>query len=164
MRNEKYLLLFALAGLLMITPRNLSRFSESEFRGWFGDMSPVLLSKLDDFAQYWGGPVIISPHPDALGRHDGPEGLSQHNVDKWGEVRAVDVFPKHPNGNYVDDLAGRQKMLAVAKRAGFTGIGIYTDTQPGNMIHLDVRDDRTVLNRAMWSRVDGNYGEIRSVV
>ena len=66
-------------------------FRPTEFREWWELMSIDLLEVLDDFRDIWGAPVMISPHADALGRHGGRDDLSQHNVDKWGEVRAADL-------------------------------------------------------------------------
>ncbi|HSH25400.1 MAG TPA: hypothetical protein VLA13_07670, partial [Massilibacterium sp.] len=72
----------------------LTYFSRSEFdrggRNWFNDMCPSLLVRLDVLRNMWGAPIVISPHPDAIGREDDTD--SQHNIRKWGEVRAVDVF------------------------------------------------------------------------
>jgi len=66
-------------------------FKEDEFiRGdinWYSRISPSLLVKLDVLRHIWGSPIIISPSPQAIGRY---EGTSQHNINKWGEVRAVE--------------------------------------------------------------------------
>ena len=141
-------------GLTVLT---LKHFQPWEFRTWFADMSPELLTKLDKFRELWGQPVAISSHADGLGRHLGSSDTSQHNVDKWGEVRAVDVFPQ--------GLNAQTKAFAIqcAKRAGFTGYGLYSDTSPGWMMHLDVRSDRSAVNPATWARVGGNYVGIEVV-
>jgi len=127
----------------------LNRFNRSEFREWADDMSINQLLALDRFAQLWGDTVIVSGNKAALGRRMGAD-LSQHNIERWGEVRATDVFPKGltpENAEYARDLA---------KQAGFSGIGIYLDTSRP-MMHLDTRPDRTPDNPAQWSRIGGEY-------
>jgi hypothetical protein len=126
-------------------------FRPSEFREWWELMSIDLLEVLDDFRDIWGAPVMISPHADALGRHGGGDDLSQHNVDKWGEVRAADVFPM----GLGDD--GFIRAYDAAKQAGASGIGFYPGAAPGPMMHLDARMDRTPDNPATWSRIKGKY-------
>jgi len=124
----------------------MQHFTPDEFREWGRDMSPHLLALLDEFRDRLGHPVAISPHPKALGRHHGPQGTSQHNVDRWGEVRAVDVMPK---------IGRRFRRLAfdIAKETGFTGIGVYPDWEPRWGMHLDVRDDREPGDPAVWSGI-----------
>lgn len=125
-------------------------------------MSADLLLKLDAFRAEWGDQVAISTAPGGLGRkvEDGHGGAaSQHNMLRWGEVRAVDV---HPRGIYgPDDFA---RAVDIAESVGFTGIGVYPDwNRPG--VHLDVRDAVTV---AKWAGVfrDGKqaYVGINTVV
>ena len=142
-------------------------FRPTEFREWWELMSIDLLEVLDDFRDIWGAPVMISPHADALGRHGGRDDLSQHNVDKWGAVRAADVFPMglgdasptfasaHALGTVTS--YGFIRAYDAAKRAGASGIGFYPGTTPGPMMHLDVRTDRTPDNPATWSRIKGRY-------
>lgn len=123
----------------------LRHFSPAEFRQWWPKMSNDLLYKLDEFRELWGAPVVISSHPDALGRNAG-ESRSYHNVDRWGEVRAVDVFPRGLT------KATAARALACAEQAGLGGIGIYTDTSPSMMMHLDNR-----AGRGRWARVAGKW-------
>jgi hypothetical protein len=132
---------------------NLKYFVPSEFGVWYPFMSNELLIKLDKFRALMGSPVIVSSASGGIGRHDSETGTSQHNVDAWGEVRAIDVFPTI-GGEYIKTASQRSIVLKNAKLAGFTGIGLYTDTQPANMLHLDVRKTEVV---ALWSRVDGQY-------
>ena len=141
----------------------LRYFNESEFAGWFDKMNPDLLKKLDEFRHRWGFPVTISPHADAVGRED-PTSRSQHNYSLWGEVRAIDVFPRNSIGGYINSAAERKRALQIAKDIGFTGVGLYTDTKPGNMIHLDVRNNRSPRSPALWSRVAGQYRNINEVL
>lgn len=137
----------------------LKYFTKEEFSGWFDRMSPELLKKLDEFRHEWGFPVQVSPHHDAVGREH-PTSQSQHNIMKWGEVRAVDVFPKNSVGGYINSVTERRRVYEIAKKVGFTGIGLYTDTTPGNMLHVDVRPPPL----AKWSRVAGQYKAIEEVL
>lgn len=140
-----------------MTRPTLEYFSADEFGAWWPFMSADLLQKLDEFRRRWGAPVTVSGAHGALGRTG--DGHSQHNVDRWGEVRAIDVFPKG-----MDSLADRTRAFDIAKSIGFTGIGIYTDTKPSNMLHLDVREDRNAGDPAKWSRVGGRYLGIDEVI
>lgn len=158
-------LIFGLKGRAMTSNDNdtgpeLRYFEPSEFGPWWPQMSRDLLFKLDEFRHRWGAPVIISPAEGSLGRHQGHAGESQHNVDAWGQVRAVDVFPK-VSGRYITKAAERRRAYEIAREVGFTGIGLYTDTTPGNMLHVDVRGGNRV---ATWSRVGGDYLDIGQVV
>lgn len=139
--------------------KTMRYFKPEEFGGWYDKMSPELLKKLDEFRHQWGFPVMVSPHEDAVGRDHGSP-TSQHNVLTWGEVRAVDVFPKNSLGGFINSAAERKRAYDIARRVGFTGIGLYTDTVPGNMLHVDVRQ----APLAKWSRVAGNFGAIEKVL
>ena len=147
----------------------LTYFKPSEFGAWYPLMNPKQLKALDRFRELMGSPVFISPVEGGIGRHGGDVNRSQHNVDKWGQVNATDVFPTVPANNakgwkYITTQAERQLVLANARKAGFTGIGLYTDTFPGNMLHGDVREDRTKADPALWSRVNHEYYSISEVV
>ena len=135
----------------------LTYFTPSEFREWYDQMSVKQLLALDEFRRLWGRPVVISAHPDALGRHGGSTDQSQHNVDLWGEVRATDIFPE----GLTEENAHEAYQLA--RQAGFSGIGIYNDTKPSMMMHVDVRPDRSPASPAKWARVDRNYVGIEKV-
>lgn len=161
------------AGEMNMTTKTATRptlkyFKHSEFRDWYSLMSTDLLVKLDAFREAWGAPVRISPASRGIGRHDGPNGTSQHNVDRWGEVRAVDVFPlvevRPGDYSYMESATDRQRAYDTAKQVGFTGIGLYTDTQPGNMLHVDIRERKGDGQVAIWSRVAGNYESIYDVL
>ncbi len=135
----------------------LKYFTPSEFREWYDLMNDRQLLALDEFRRLWGRPVTISAHPDALGRHGGTSDKSQHNVDLWGEVLATDIFPEGLTEN--NALEAYEK----ARQAGFSGIGIYTDTKPSMMMHVDVRPDRSPASPAKWARVDRKYVGIEEV-
>ena len=134
-------------------------FKPEEFREWFPYMCPVLLETLDDFRRLWGKPITISPHADALGRKLPITEKTMHNINLWGDVKAVDFFPKG-----METKEDMQRAFGIAKKVGFTGIGLYTDTKPSNMMHCDVRPDRTPANPATWARVNGIYVGIDEVL
>lgn len=153
--------------LIMLRGSTVTFFEPSEFQGWWDQLNPELLDKLNRFRELWGMPVVVSSDPHAVGRHNGRGDVSQHNVDQWGEVRAVDVFPTVETRNgraWVKTIAQRERAFRLATEAGFTGIGIYTDTAPGNMLHLDVRQDRAEGDPATWSRIAGNFWGIDQVL
>ncbi len=125
----------------------LDHFTPAEFGEWGPDMAKSALVCLDAFRAHWGAPCRISPHPAALGRHMGPDALSGHNIDYWQEVFAADLFPAG-----MDTAADLQRAYDCARLAGATGIGLYTDTAPGFMIHLDTRPDRTPDDPRLWCR------------
>jgi uncharacterized protein YcbK (DUF882 family) len=124
----------------------LRYFSPNEFGQWWPDMSTELLTKLDEFRHRLGVPVIISPAAGSLGRNDGLS-TSQHNIDLWGEVRAVDVMFTGVN---------LETAYQIAKDIGFTGIGAYPDWQPTQGMHLDVR--QTPL--ALWAGIKEGTNQV----
>lgn len=130
----------------------LKHFAIDEFRAWWPIMDPVQLRLLDVFRERWGSPVIISPVHGSLGRRSGKGDDSQHNVDRWGVVRATDVFPDE-----MDDLNAARAAIELAKEIGFTGVGYYPDTAPAPMLHLDCRVDRVIGDPALWGRLRGEY-------
>ena len=115
-------------------------FKEDEFYGWFDNMSQKQLDCLDKFRELWGAPVQISPVIGGIGRLGGSS-RSMHNLERYGFVRAVDVFPKGLESNNL------QRAYNCAVEAGFTGIGVYKDARPSIMMHLDTRDGML----AKWS-------------
>lgn len=161
--------LIAIAGAALIMRQvHLTYFKPEEFRQWSGQMSPDLLQRLDEFRERWGAPVVVSAAVGGIGRELGDDHDSQHNVDRWGEVRAVDVFPKIEIApgvyRWMQTAEERKRARTLARMVGFTGIGLYTDTKPGNMLHVDVRHDRVKGNPAEWARVDGAYVGIGQVL
>lgn len=141
----------------------LDHFDPEEFGEWWPLMCEDWLLKLDRFRDRWGAPVLVSKAIGALGRHAG-DALTMHNVDRWYVVRAGDIFPKVPDGSggfrFMCSEGERRRAYIIAKEVGFTGIGIYTDTNPGNMLHVDNRAGRL----ATWSRVKGEYLGISEVL
>jgi hypothetical protein len=130
----------------------MQHFSPAEFREWWEFMDVDLLTKLDLFRERWGKPIMISPVDGALGREAG-ESLSYHNITRYGQVRAVDIFP---SGLTPDNAA---LAVSIAESVGFGGIGLYTDTKPSMMMHLDNRS-----GSARWARVNKKYVGINNAI
>lgn len=137
---------------------HLYYFKPHEFRRgeaeWFCMMSPRLLVLLDLLRFRWGRPIHLSAAAGAIGRHAGPEHDSQHNVDLWHEVRALDVIPEG-----LTERDHLNRFYRLAAECGFTGIGFYPQWhQPG--FHLDAREDRLPGYPATWGALDGAGGNV----
>lgn len=117
---------------------------------WLPKLAPRLLTLLDVFRFQWCAPVIISPAPGAIGRFLDND-ASQHNIERWGKVRAIDVMPFG-----MVTAKDRSRAFGIASSLGFTGIGIYPDWSPRPGMHLDVRIDRRPGCPATWAGVDRN--------
>jgi len=133
---------------------DLRYFTEPEFRDWWPHMSLRLLLLLDSLRHQWGDSITISPIKGALGRNNGEADSSQHNVDRWGEVRAADVFLSG-----MESRAAANRALGLASRAGLTGIGIYPNWDPSPGMHADVRVDEAPGDPALWGMVDDGDGQ-----
>jgi hypothetical protein len=139
-------------------------FSAEEFRDWADDMSPRLITMLDVLRFRLGRPIAISASEYALGRNLGVGKMSEHNIDEWGEVLAVDCF--------ISGVYNRIQAEAVAHEAeaiGFTGIGVYSDThnnqgQEQVMFHLGVRPNEDMGSPATWGRVDHDYTSLMAAI
>jgi len=139
-------------------------FNQDEFREWAEDMSPRLITMLDILRFRLGRVIEISGSDYALGRNLGRYELSEHNVDHWGEVLAVDFF--------ISGVYNREQAEAVAHEAkaiGFTGIGVYSDTRNNYgeqqvMFHLGVRPNELMGSPATWGRVDGKYTSLITAI
>ena len=139
-------------------------FSQEEFREWGEDMSPRLVTMLDVLRFRLGSAIEISASGAALGRNLGRDALSEHNVDHWGEVLAVDCF--------ISGVYNRAQAEAVAHEAegiGFTGIGAYSDTRNNKgeaqvMFHLGVRPTSMMGSPATWGRVNGKYTSLMAAI
>jgi len=111
-----------------------------------------------------GSAIEISASGAALGRNLGRDKLSEHNVDHWGEVLAVDCF--------ISGVYSRQQAEGVAHEAtaiGFTGIGVYSDTHNNRgeeqvMFHLGVRPNEDMGSPATWGRVDHDYTSLMAAI
>jgi len=142
---------------------NTEYFSTEEFREWSDEMSPRLVTMLDVLRYQLGRAIIISPHPDSLGRNLGRDDMSAHNIDHWGEVIGGDFFVDGViHREAVEDVAHKMKMI------GFTGIGVYSDTHyldgPHPMFHGDVRPNENMGSPATWGRVEGKYTSLMAAI
>lgn len=142
----------------MIETGNCHFFEPWEFeRGgvqWWHKMSPRLLIMLDVFRFQWGKPVHVSTDAGAVGRSLGQQSMSQHNVDRWCEVRAVDI---QPDG--INDREDLYRAFVLACELGFTGVGVYPHWhRPG--LHVDVRHDRQPGFPITWGQVMGAAGPL----
>jgi hypothetical protein len=139
-------------------------FSAEEFRDWADDMSPRLVTMLDILRFRLGSPIAVSASEYALGRNLGRNELSEHNVDEWGEVLAVDCFV---SGVY--NRAQAEAVVYEAEAIGFTGIGVYSDTRNNQgqeqvMFHLGVRPNELMGSPATWGRISGKYTSLIAAV
>jgi hypothetical protein len=139
-------------------------FSAEEFRDWADDMSPRLVTMLDILRFRLGSPIAVSGSEYALGRNLGRNELSEHNVDEWGEVLAVDCFV---SGVY--NRAQAEAVVYEAEAIGFTGIGVYSDTRNNQgqeqvMFHLGVRPNELMGSPATWGRISGKYTSLIAAV
>ena len=139
-------------------------FTQEEFREWSEDMSPRLVTMLDVLRFRLGSPIEVSGSEYALGRNLGVGKMSEHNVDEWGEVLAVDCF--------ISGVYSRQQAEGVVHEAiatGFTGVGVYSDTRNNKgqeqvMFHLGVRPNEIMGSPATWGRISGKYTSLIAAV
>ena len=139
-------------------------FSQEEFREWAEDMSPRLVTMLDVLRFRLGRPIAISASEYALGRNLGRGKMSEHNIEEWGEVLAVDCFI---SGVY--NRAQAEAVVYEAEGIGFTGIGVYSDTHNNKgeeqvMFHLGVRPNELMGSPATWGRISGKYTSLMAAV
>jgi len=139
-------------------------FSAEEFREWSDDMSARLITMLDVLRFRLGSPIEISLSEYALGRNLGVGKMSEHNIDEWGEVLAVDCFI---GGVY--NRAQAEAVVYEAEAIGFTGIGVYSDTHNNYgeeqvMFHLGVRPNELMGSPATWGRIAGKYTSLIAAV
>ena len=132
-------------------------FEAEEFREWSDDMSARLVTMLDVLRFRLGSAIAVSASEYALGRELGRGKMSEHNIDHWGEVLAVDCFV---SGVY--NRAQAEAVVYEAEGIGFTGIGVYSDTHNNQgddqvMFHLGVRPNEDMGAPATWGRVKGAY-------
>ena len=139
-------------------------FNQEEFREWSDDMSPRLVTMLDVLRFRLGSAIAVSASEYALGRNIGRGKMSEHNIDHWGEVLAVDCF--------ISGVYNRAQVEAVVYEAegiGFTGIGVYSDTHNNQgddqvMFHLGVRPNEDMGSPATWGRVAGKYTSLIAAI
>jgi len=139
-------------------------FDAEEFREWSDDMSARLITMLDVLRFRLGIAIEISASEYALGRELGVGKMSEHNIDEWGEVLAVDCFV---SGAY--NRAQAEAVVYEAEAIGFTGIGVYSDTHNNRgeeqvMFHLGVRPNELMGSPATWGRVDHDYTSLMAAI
>ena len=139
-------------------------FTQEEFREWSDDMSARLVTMLDVLRFKLESPIEISLSEYALGRNLGRGKMSEHNIDEWGEVLAVDCFVR---GVY--NRAQAEAVVYEAEGIGFTGIGVYSDTHNNYgvdqvMFHFGVRPNELMGNPATWGRVDHDYTSLMEAI
>ena len=139
-------------------------FDAEEFREWSDDMSARLVTMLDVLRFRLGSAIAVSASEYALGRELGRGKMSEHNIDHWGEVLAVDCFV---SGVY--NRAQAEAVVYEAEEIGFTGIGVYSDTRNNQgqeqvMFHLGVRPNEDMGSPATWGRVNGKYTSLIAAV
>ena len=146
----------------------MRHFTPWEFGDWYSLIRPDLLDALDEFRDQWGQPVVIRYRwdgPDVagrLGRHQGPDSTSDHNVDRWGEVRGIDCFPQG-----MRNRANMERAIQLATDIGVTAIGVYPDWSPSPGLHLGMRPDRRKGSPATWGGIrlaDDKPQQITSMV
>lgn len=115
---------------------------------WWPHMDDRLLVLLDAFRAAHGRRVLLSPHPRAIGRRSGPGSRSDHNVDRHGVVLGVDTMPEG-----MTTPANAEACIALARRLGFTAIGVYPHWAPSPGLHLAARRDRQPGDPALWGAV-----------
>lgn len=125
---------------------NMKHFSPEEFHGQLDFVAADTLIALVEFRELWAAKVYISPAPGAVARWAGGDNASQHNVDRWGETRAIDTMPEG-----IQTAADFERAIECAKRSGFTGIGVYPAWKPRPGLHLDTRHG--VGRAAVWGEI-----------
>lgn len=139
-------------------------FDLTEYGGedWFDKMMPEVISSLDKTRSRHGRRIDISPVRGALGRRLGPFSSSDHNYDKWKEVRCSDVFP---SGIKTPDDAKLFEDIAIS--CGFNAIGIYPHWRNGRGrqqcgFHLGIRPG--IHRIARWGFVRENLSSRQTMV
>ena len=146
-----------------MTNPHLYHFKPAEFNrdgtNWHPKTCPRLLVLMDLLRHNVNAPVIISPHPRAVGRTEGGNRNSQHRYDRWGQVRGVDFYIPGVRPDTV---------ISLMKQLGFTGIGFYPagflNNQPQPRYHGDTRRDRVPGEPAEWGYVDGKQVSIKAAL
>lgn len=125
---------------------NIAHFNAHQFGVWFPLMSKRLIEAVDKMAETLA-PMGYTFTLSRIGLKS-EDSTSQHNVTKWGEVRAVDLnVLLHGRKLTKSELAFLFGKIVELRL--FSGIGVYPNwNTPG--VHLDVREDRTVTSPAQW--------------
>lgn len=127
----------------------MNHYEPWEFNGWYDQLSAAQKRALDIARHKWGKPIHVSNADGAVGRHLGPEDTSQHNVDRWGEVRATDIVPEG-----IATKADAERFVQVLIDSGFQGVGFYPHWNQGPGFHADTRVNVEEHYVAKWGRLD----------
>jgi hypothetical protein len=119
---------------------------------WWPHMNPILLERLDNLRTELGSPIAISPHREALGRRMGAS-FSDHNFERWGDVRAADIFP-----TIEQTSAAAQEFVELIRRCKFSAIGCYPHWKNRQGIqqvgfHVGYRPSREDSVPALWGMI-----------
>lgn len=142
-----------------------NEFIDADGKNWFNLISPELLVKLDILRGFRTAPIHISKASGAIGRFLGENATSKHNIDKWGLVLAIDVFPSYePHLNPKD-------FLNLAEEVGFRGVGFYPEWEmhTGSKLlkggfHLDVRPNEVMGDPATWGFIGEDFVDIYTAI
>lgn len=118
-------------------PDTLRHFGPNEFCEWAPFMDHNFLSRLDQYRQKLGMPIMISPVNGALGRRNGKP-TSQHYFDGTRYLRVADIMPYGRGGRPLDKEE-MEYAVELARQLEFTGIGLYPAWMPYPGLHLDMR-------------------------
>lgn len=133
---------------MAIAASALVYFAPEEFTrngvDWWYQIDPRLLVMLDVVRFMWGSSIEVSQDDQAVGRFLG-NSPSQHNVERWGECRAVDVLPSR-----IVSRGDAQRFFDLAVAVGFTGVGVYPHWHSGVGFHLDTRRHYRPGDPATW--------------
>ena len=148
--------------LYYFDPSEFWRFDGGRQINWFERTSQRLLFSIDLLRHRWSdyqdrsAPIRISPADGAIGRHASSSGtVSDHDVDRWGEVRGIDVMPEYLHTTNDVDVFRR-----LAIECGITALGFYPHWQPQPGFHLGVRDGHWLGDPATWGAVRLNDEQI----
>ena len=133
----------------------LQYFVPAEFvvagHDWWDAMHPDVLLALDRYRAALRSEVRINKVKGALGRHAGLMSKSQHNVDRWGHVMAVDC--------HAPRVSLFEQYRVAFELDMFHGIGIYPDWLPYPGVHVDVRHGYNSKNPAQWGALRQSDGK-----
>lgn len=128
---------------------------------WYEKTHPKLLYAIDLLRWRWSDycgddtPIRISPHGQAIGRQLGHDSVSDHNIDRWGLVRGIDLMPVGLSS--AQDAA---VLRALAVECGIDAIGIYPDWAPAPGIHVGIRPERDPGDPALWGAIRQNGEQV----
>jgi len=113
-------------------------FDQEEFRDWAEDMSPRLVTMLDVLRFLLGSPIEVSGSEYAIGRNLGRGKMSEHNVDEWGEVLAVDCFVRGVYNRAQAEAVAREAVTA--SDAGDSTQWILADNTQATVTHEELKE------------------------